>query len=251
MIAGRVATGRLHRVHYGVYAVGHPNLTQEGRFLAAVKACGRHALLSHFSAAALWGLMDLIEDRYPDVSTPSNKARPRINTHRSRSLVDAAAIHRAIPVTCPSRTLEDLARAKTTDEALKRALRQAQTLRLIDPATLTHRRLRAIAPAPTRSVLEDIVLDLIVQAGFAAPDVNVPMKIAGNTIVPDFRWPGRRLIVEADGAAFHVHTRDDDAARQALLEAHGERVLRVTHDQATRKRPETLARLRNAGAPVA
>jgi hypothetical protein len=51
----RVGNGRLHPVHAAVYAVGHANVALEGRFLAAVKACGDGALLSHLSAAALWG----------------------------------------------------------------------------------------------------------------------------------------------------------------------------------------------------
>ena len=54
----RVRNGRLHPLHRGVYAVGHPNLPLEGRFLAAVKACGPGAVLSHYSAAALWGFVD-------------------------------------------------------------------------------------------------------------------------------------------------------------------------------------------------
>ena len=73
----------------------------------------------------------------------------------------------------------------------------------------------------------------------------------GRRIVPDFRWPAQRLILEADGAAWHEHrvAREDDAARQALLERHGERVLRVTWRQAVARPEETLARLRAAGAP--
>ena len=57
-IARRVRDGRLHRVHQGVYAVGHPKLTMEGRFLAAVVSCGSDAALSHASAAVLWHLLE-------------------------------------------------------------------------------------------------------------------------------------------------------------------------------------------------
>ena len=46
--------GRLHRIHRGVYAVGHPVLTVDGRRMAAVLAAGPGAVLSHASAAALW-----------------------------------------------------------------------------------------------------------------------------------------------------------------------------------------------------
>jgi very-short-patch-repair endonuclease len=88
--------------------------------------------------------------------------------------------------------------------------------------------------------------------GLARPDVNVPLVVAGRRVIPDFRWPSRRLIVEADGAAWHGHrpAGEDDAERQALLEAHGERVLRISWEQAIARRAETLARLRAAGAPM-
>src|SRR5947209_12434701 len=55
-IRHRLAAGRLHRIYRGVYAVGRPDLTREGRWMAAVLACGTDALLSHGSAAALWGI---------------------------------------------------------------------------------------------------------------------------------------------------------------------------------------------------
>jgi very-short-patch-repair endonuclease len=95
------------------------------------------------------------------------------------------------------------------------------------------------------------VLDLILRGGFEHPQVNVPLHIAGRRLIPDFRWPAQRLILEADGAAWHdgALQREDDAERQALLEASGERVLRVTWRQAVTERAQTLARLRSAGAP--
>ncbi|HEX5899749.1 MAG TPA: type IV toxin-antitoxin system AbiEi family antitoxin domain-containing protein, partial [Solirubrobacteraceae bacterium] len=65
-VMNRVRNGRLHPLHRGVYAVGHANVPLEGRFLAAVKAC-RPAVLSHFSAAALWGFIGW-EERYPEVT---------------------------------------------------------------------------------------------------------------------------------------------------------------------------------------
>ncbi|HVL95435.1 MAG TPA: type IV toxin-antitoxin system AbiEi family antitoxin domain-containing protein, partial [Solirubrobacteraceae bacterium] len=65
----RVARGQLHRLHRGVYAVGHPNVPLQGRFLAAVKACGEGAVLSHLCAAVLWGLLDWAE-REIDVTVP-------------------------------------------------------------------------------------------------------------------------------------------------------------------------------------
>ena len=111
----------------------------------------------------------------------------------------------------------------------------------------------AAGPAPTRSELEDVVLALVLRGGLARPEVNVPLILDGRRVIPDFRWPGRRLVLEADGAAWHDHrvAREDDAERQALLERHGERVLRVTWEQAVASPDHTLARLRAAGAPEA
>src|SRR3954449_882664 len=67
MIATRVRRRYLHRLHRAVYAVGHPNVVMEGRFLAAVKACGDRAVLSHFSAAALWEMVEW-DKRKPEVT---------------------------------------------------------------------------------------------------------------------------------------------------------------------------------------
>ena len=97
------------------------------------------------------------------------------------------------------------------------------------------------------------MLDLLLDAGFEHPDVNQPLWFGVRRLVPDFRWPEQRLIVEADGAPWHHEkiAREDDAERQAVLEAEGERVLRVTWDQAIRSRAATVARIRAAGAPPA
>jgi very-short-patch-repair endonuclease len=249
----RLRAGRLHPIHRGVYAVGHASLPLEGRFLAATKACGPRAVLSHFSAAVLWGLFTW-EERFIEVTAPTGHRHPGLRTRRTSDLpLDAAVVHRGIPTTTPARTLKDLA-ATLPDQGLKRAVRQAQTLHLVHSSQITDgpRRLRnilATGPAPTRSVLEDVVLDLILKGGLQHPQVNAPLRIGMRTVIPDFRWPTQRLVVEADGAAFHAYTSDDDAQRQALLEADGERVLRVTWAQAVGRPTQTLARLRAAGAP--
>jgi very-short-patch-repair endonuclease len=111
-------------------------------------------------------------------------------------------------------------------------------------------RIIATGPAPTRTELEDAVLDLMLRGGLAHPAVNEPLVLDGRRIVPDFRWPDQRLVVEADRAAWHDNrlAREDDAERQALLEAVGERVLRVTWDQTIARASETLARIRVAAA---
>ncbi len=236
--------GHLHPLHRGVYAVGHPNPPLQGRFLAAVKACGPTAVLSHFSAATHYGLIAW-DDRHPEVTVTGTATRRHhgIRVHRTHVLdAEDVAHHLGLPITAPARTLADLA-ATFTAPALRRIVREALAQRLVDvPALITTldrlgprrgsaRLTRVLAnAAPTRSELEDVVLDLILQGGFAPPDVNVPLNLHGRRVVPDFRWPAERLVLEADGAAFHDNplARADDAERQALLEAAGERVLRVT-----------------------
>jgi hypothetical protein len=262
-VMGRVRNGRLHILHRGVYAIGHPNVPLEGRFLAAVKACGPGAVLSHFSAAVLYELFRW-DDRYPEITAPTNRRHANIRIHRS-SMLEARDVtrHKGIPTTTPARTLIDLA-ATLDYRPLRRATRQAQRLVTIRQIVATLDRLGsrrgvtklakvlATGPAPTRSELEDAVLDLILAGGLEHPDVNVPLTIEGCRLIPDFRWPKQRLVLEADGAEWHDDrlAREDDAERQALLEADGERVLRVTWTQAITRRTETLARLRAAGAPT-
>jgi Protein of unknown function (DUF559) len=266
-VAVRVARGGLHRMHRGVYAVGHANPPLEGRFLAAVKACGPHAVLSHFSAAAVLGIVRW-DDRHPEVTVTGSVTRVHrgIRVHRTERLDPAdVAWHQGIPLTSPARTLVDLA-GSLDYPRLRRAVRQAQSLRRVEVSQLVEalvrlgprrgacklRRILASGPAPTRSELEDAVLDMILGGGLGHPNVNVPLLLAGRVVIPDFRWPRQHLVVEADGAAWHDHklSREDDAERQALLEAHGERVLRVTWEQAIARPGQTLARIRAAGAPT-
>jgi hypothetical protein len=263
-IGRRVEAGRLHRVYRGVYAVGHAGLTPEGRWLAAVKACGAYALLSHSTLAMLFGLLP-VEDRLPEVTVPHGSSRTPagIRVHRTRSLAaDDVWRHEGIPTTSPERLLLDMA-ARLRDEPLRRMMSRAQSMRLTNlrrlarqldraagrPGRARFARVLAGDPPATRTELEDRVHDLLTAAGLTPPDVNVPLYLDGRRIVPDFRWPEYRLVVEADGRRWHdtPQARRDDAERQAILEAHGERVIRVTWEQATAHAGQTLRRIYSAG----
>jgi Protein of unknown function (DUF559) len=190
-----------------------------------------------------------------------------IRVHRSTALASQDVTRCAgIPITSPARTLLDLA-SILPYRPLRRAVRQAQSLRRVSVRELLEvldrlprrrgarnlSQVIATGPAPTRSELEDVVLDLILGGGLAHPDVNVPLRLSGRRVVPDLRWPQQRLVIEADSTMWHDNplARQDDAERQALLEAHGDRVIRVTWRQALARRPQTLARIRAAGAPGA
>lgn len=267
-ITRRRQRGRLHQLHQGVYAVGHPHPPWQGRLLAAAKACGPAALASQFSAAALWNFADLDEDRYPDVTVLNGGGghHAGIQVHRTSALAPRdRARAQGVPVTSPARTLLDLA-AIVDERTLRSIVRRAQgerqvNLRQISEVLMRLSPRRGSRPlarvissgaAPTKSMLEDIVLDLVLNAGFQHPHVNQPLHIDGRRLVPDFRWPHHRIIVEADSATWHDDklAREDDAERQALLEAHGERVVRVTWAQAVSQPARTLARIRAAGAPL-
>jgi hypothetical protein len=263
MVLTRVRRGHLHPLHHGVYAVGHPGLPLEGRLLAAVKACGAGAVLSHFSAAALWEMVEW-DGRRPEVTVKDTT--PRVHTairvHRTLYL-DANDVRRqsGIPVTSPARTALDLC-SQLPEPAARRAIRKGisdrwlnvrQLIEILDrqarrPGARRLCRIVAGGAVPTRTELEDIVLDAILAAGLPRPHVNVPLRLDGRRVVPDFRWPDRKLIVEADSRTWHDNklAREDDAERQALLEAHGERVVRVTWEQAVSDRSRTIKRLRAA-----
>jgi hypothetical protein len=236
--------------------------------MSAVLACGPGARLSARAAAALYGCIEWME-RDIEVSVPGRAAprRPGIHGHTTESF-DArdVARHKGIPVTSPARTLVDLA-AVLPEKQLRSAVRRAQSLRLVHIRQILEtldrlgprrgsrklRKIIATGPAPTRSELEDVILDLILGAGFAHPEVNEPLFIQSRRVIPDFRYAEQRLCIEADSRQWHENeiARADDAERQALLEAHGERVLRITWDQAVRRRSQTIARLAAAGAPRA
>src|SRR5439155_9345129 len=145
-------------------------------FLAAVKACGPTAVLSHFSAAVLWEIF-MREERPPEVTVLGGGSRGHAGIHVHRtSLLDPIDVrtHKSIRVTSPARTLVDLA-PSLTYRGLRRAVRRAQGLHLVNLPQLTStinclgprrgsrnlRRIIATGPAPTRTELEDIVLDLI------------------------------------------------------------------------------------------
>jgi hypothetical protein len=211
-VAARAAAGRLHRVHRGVYAVGHPVLTANGHRMAAVLVCGPDAALSHASAAALWELRATRATRI-DVSVRGaggRAKRPRLRVHRAPSLRDdEVTVHRAIRVTTPARTLLDLA-SSLPRRALERALDQADISELFDLTALTavisahagERGAAALSGALeqheagttlTKSTLEELMLSICDDHGLDRPLVNAWVE----GLEVDFHWPAQRLVVEA------------------------------------------------------
>jgi very-short-patch-repair endonuclease len=244
----RVESGRLFPKYRGVYALANPNIPFEGQLLAAAKACGPDAVVSHYSAGALRGWVRW-DHRLPEITAPTARRHKGIKTHRSANV--ERTYYNGIPITPPIRTLIDLA-SILPYKALRRAVNEALNQGAIKPSDLlatNHRgarKLRQIlaTAAPTRNAFEDIVNALASEYGLPRPEVNRPFL----GFVPDFRWPAQHVIVEADGVATHGHllAQTDDAERQRFLEAHGETVLRVTWRQATMEPAQTARRIRDA-----
>ena len=254
----RVRSGRLHPVHRGVLAVGHRALTKEGRWMAAVMAGGRDAVLSHASAAAAWELRRA-GGAAIHVTVPRDTGRKRrtgIRIHRSTTLEPTETTTvRAIPVTGPIRTIIDLA-AKLQGRPLEHVLDLADQRRLIDFAEL-RRRLAEHAGRPgspslqavlslytagstvTRSEMEERFLGLCDSHGLRRPEVNT--RIEGEEV--DFVWRAARLIVEVDGYAYHRSPSafESDRERDVVLAVAGWQVLRFTWTQLT-TRPAWVAR---------
>jgi very-short-patch-repair endonuclease len=231
-VSKRVRSGRLHRLHRGVYSVGVPATGREAHWMGAVLACGHGAVLSHRSAAALWGLLKPT-DGPSEVSTPSQNGRRQrsgIRVHRRGALEKRGlTVRNLIPVTAPWLTIEDL-REVVSPKLLRRAIRQAEVRRFaLGPRTRGDR---------TRSDPERDFLDLCRRHGLPMPDVNVGI---GRWTV-DFLWRTERLVVEIDTWRYHGGSIafEDDHERDADLRRRGYALYRYTARQVN-KEPDLLA----------
>jgi very-short-patch-repair endonuclease len=239
----RIAIGRLHRVFRGVYAVGRPELTQEGWWMAAVLACGRNAALSHGSGGALWGVVR--PPRIIEVLVPAGERHrgQGLRVHRRVQTDGEVTRHRGIPVVAVVPTLIDLATQLSRD-ALEAAISEADKRDLVDPETLRNE-LERYGRRPgvavlretldrrtfrlTDSRLERYFLAIVRQTDLPLPETR---KYPGSARV-DFYWPELRLIVEADGLRYHRTPAQQarDRLRDQRHLAAGLTTLRFTHEQ--------------------
>jgi very-short-patch-repair endonuclease len=207
-VTRRVRAGRLHRLHRGVYAVGHAAPSLHRGFMAAVLACGEGAVLSHGSAAVLWGFLKPLKGPI-HISLPSLNGRRRrvgIVVHRSLSL--ETTVKTSIPVTTPRRTIEDL-KGVLPDYLVRRAKRQAEFLRY-ELGLPTDR---------SRSDLESAFLSFCRRHRLPRPEVNV--KVGPWEV--DFLWRTQKLIVETDFFDYHRGHQafEDDHQRELDLRRRG------------------------------
>jgi very-short-patch-repair endonuclease/predicted transcriptional regulator of viral defense system len=243
-IRRRADSARLHRVHRGVYAVGHPGLSIEGRWLAAVLAVGGGpqvgsgsvlgrwgVAVSHRSAASLWQMLP-VRPGPSEVIVGGNGGRAKrrgIRVHRSLSLGSAdVTLRNGIPVTTPRRTIADLRQAVSvralgavSARELRKAIRQANVIGLpIDYEAAADR---------TRSDLEADFLSICRRHRLPRPEVNVRI----GPFLVDFLWQEERLVVETDGYRYHRGKAafQEDRSRELELMRLGYSVLRLSEAQ--------------------
>lgn len=261
-IAHRVAYGRLFRCHPGVYLLEPPEMADRiTRLTAALASYSADALLSHGSAAEVWGLLDERQPDAPiDITVVGRHARnrDRVRIHRVTTVapIDVRR-HRGVDLTSVARTIYDMAAERPVADleqavavAERRGLTTASQLRgVLDryPSRQGATRLQAVLAADramTRSSGERRLLELLRDARIEKPLVNA--RVLGYEL--DFLWPAARLVVELDGYRFHSDrvSFEADRRRDATLIAHGYRVLRFTGRQLNDEPLAVVARIAQA-----
>jgi very-short-patch-repair endonuclease len=245
-IARMVESGRLRIIFRGVYAVGHTRLRREGYWMAALLAAGDDAVLSHFTAAALWRLCNVA--MFPiHVTTSGDGGRKQrdLVVHRQQLPPDSTIKIDGLRTTTPACTIALLAGSLSARE-LRKTVEKAQDVNRFRPDEIERhltrmpkargrRVLNDLLPLMTpdsdnaRSHLERLFLKLTRSARLPEPDVNA--VIAGRR--RDFSWPAHRLVVETDGYAYHSsrEARTRDARRDRELLAAGWRPARFTYEE--------------------
>lgn len=256
----------MHRVHRGVYAVGHLSIGRVGALQAALLACGEGSVVSHGTAAAFWGL----RDQWPvliDV-TARDQAGRKIDGIRCRRCrfpsPSEIVIHKGVRCTTPMRTLVDLGGMLGTP-SLRRAVERAAVAKLLDLGALdagldTARGRRGIAALRAiaeewrtedgtlpdlRSDFEALVLPRLLERGLPRPICNKTLRIDGHYLTPDFLWEELLVVIETDGAETHSTpvAFQRDRRRDQILVAAGYRVTRVTWDQISRELDAIVTRI--------
>lgn len=244
-IAHRARNGRLVRLHRGIYLVGHAVPLPGALELAAVLACGADALVSHRSAALLWGVTNVVQEDVEISVVGRHCTHDGIRVHRIGELDPRdRTLNGGIPVTSAARTIIDFAVGAAPDE-LEWALAEARAKRLVTDRELSAALDRAGTragvgivrwalrrdggPRLTRSEAERRLLRLIRAAKLPEPRANA--RVAGFEV--DFLWSQARVIVEVDGFAFHGHRAafEQDRRRDMALRDAGYEVIRVTWRQ--------------------
>lgn len=259
-IKTRLANGLLHHVHEEVYAVGHTRLGQQSWWWAGLLAYGPGAVLSHRTAAVLWGVQR--QRRQPvEVTAPGGRQgverRRGIWIHRCKFGPEEVTTRDGLPVTTVARTLFDLAEVAPY-ETLKGAAEEAERLkrlRLRELEAVCERGRGRRALRPTRRLLDELSvpdegrspLEIRFAAFVRAHDLPAPIQnahVLGHEV--DAVWPSAKLVVELDSWEFHGHRAafERDRARDPKLLIAGYRTIRVTHRRLDREAAQLAAEIR-------
>lgn len=248
---------RLLRVHRGVYAIGHSELSPHGRCRAALLAFNDNAVLSHRSAAWLWGLFPVCREEI-DVTFAGKGLRRGIRVHRVMAISDRdCGVLERIPTTSLPRTLLDVAASEPRRE-LNRAIDRAKRRGLLDLHAidqLLERRGRvpgashlreALAlyrkPVVDRARSELLLLDAIEKEGFSLPAVNTWV---GEWEI-DLYWEAERFAVEVDGWETHGSREafESDRLRQEDMKLAGIDCIRISARRIEKEPVHVAKRLR-------
>lgn len=251
-----IKTGRLHPLARGVYGVGHEAIQRHGQCLSAVISCEEEALLSHRSAAWLWGLTKRFAVPIEVTAGSPKRGREKIRVHSAEALIDSDRTSlEGIPVTAVPRTLLDF--ANVDPFFLSPALDSAYRLGLLDLIAMDalisrSRGFRGVArlrtaleayrtPAFLRSGVERRFLLLVDDHSLPRPSMN--FFVEGYEL--DAYWPAERFAVELDTYNYHGSPRafEEDRIRQENLKLAGIELTRITGARLAREPAKVMQRL--------
>lgn len=258
-IERRLSEARLETLHRDVYSVGHSRVLRKGRWWAAVLAYGPGTVLSHHSAAVLWGLR---RRRAGPIHVNAfmgwqgTYRRSGIWLHRCKLRPPEATVHEGMPVTTVARTLFDFAEVvsfeelrRTAEAADRRNLLRLRGLETVCEQGRGRRALKPVrrllvelgAPAEGRSPLEIRFAEFLGEYRLPAPAQNV--LVLGHEV--DALWPAAKLVVELDSWEHHGDRAafERDRARDPELLLAGYRMIRITHRRLDAEAQETAEQI--------
>ena len=260
-----IATGRLHPLFRGAFAVGRPQVGRSGLLLAATLACGEGSVLSHGTAAVHLGLWDRPQSRLIDVIAPVEAGRKIAGIRRRFTpppLPREIRTHGGVPCTTPARVIVDVA-GSADERRLRGTIEQAAVKGMLDlpaidavldgpPRRGARRLLRVLEPwrrysrrTKVRSRFEGKLMPLLTEYALPIPDVNKTLRIGGENFELDFAWPQQRFAIETDGGQFHDNPEAArrDSHRNRVLAAAGWRLWRLRWDDLKHRPDATVTDL--------
>lgn len=257
-IDGRRARGRWSSILPGVYRVEGSPQSWHQQVTATTLWAGEHGVLSHRTAAALWGLNRFPHAGRVHITVGVFLPAPRwVATHQSTLRKRDVVTHAGFRVTSVPRTLLDLAASEwaadveaAADSALAKKVTSVAELRRFVNRHRGHRGIRLLrrlvegyegGNGPVESELESRVVELLDDAGLPRPRRQQRLVVGGRRRRLDFYFPGTNVVLEADGYSSHASPAsfEDDRMRANALAVRGYVVLHWTW-QALRERPDAL-----------